>query len=324
MSRQSNKKTALETGERIRNRYIVEGEIGQGGFARVYSARDEIIDRIVAVKVLDVQGFGSDDDDQQRARKRFLREARVAARIGHSSVVDIYDFGLLDSTGAPFIVMEFLDGDNLYNQIYGRGPLAPSWLLPNYCQVLDALGEAHREDIIHKDLKPGNIFLNRPGTRREVWKVVDFGIAHINSSTNARLTKKGFLSGTPQYLPPEYIQAQTVSTQMDVYQMGLTLVEALTGQPAVSERKPFKAAMKHIQGDLDVPQNLQQSPLGPVLARALATKQSDRYPTAMEFADALDEVDPASVPSASKEDKEEEQTGGTQKWAAVTKEDAPQ
>ena len=297
MSQKTKKKTGLERGERIRNRYIVEGELGQGGFAHVYSARDEVIERTVAVKVLDVQGFGSDDEDQKRARKRFLREARVAARIAHPSVVDIYDFGLLESTDAPFIVMEFLDGDNLYNQIYGQGALAPSWLLPNYCDVLDALGEAHREDIIHKDLKPGNIFLNRPGTRREVWKLVDFGIAHINTTSDARLTKKGFLSGTPQYLPPEYIQAQEVSTQMDVYQMGLTLVEALTGSPAISERKPFKAAMKHIEGDLDVPQDLWDSPLGPVLERALAIERDDRFPTALEFADALAEVDPASVPS---------------------------
>lgn len=316
MSEESNKKVELQKGDRLRDRYTIDGKIGKGGFATVYSARDEIIDRTVAIKVLEISELGSDDDDRQRARKRFLREARVAARISHPSVVDIYDFGLLDGHQAPFIIMEFLQGDNLYNQIYGTGPLAPPWLLPNYCDVLDALGDAHREDIVHKDLKPGNIFLNQPGTRREVWKLVDFGVAHVNSSTNARLTKTGFLSGTPQYLPPEYIQAQEVSPQMDVYQMGLTLVEALSGEPAVADRKPFKAAMKHVEGDLDIREELLESPLGPVLERALAADREQRFSTGREFADALAEVDPHSVPSFGEEEEEE---GGhaTAKWVAV-------
>ncbi len=316
MSEESTNAVKLQRGERIRDRYVIDGELGKGGFATVYSARDELIDRIVAIKVLEIGELGSDDEDRVRARKRFLREARVAARISHPSVVDIYDFGIFEDGGAPFIIMEYLKGDNLYNQIYGTGPLAPAWLLPNYCDVLDALGEAHIENIVHKDLKPGNIFLNRPGTRREVWKVVDFGIAHVNSSTNARLTKTGFLSGTPQYLPPEYIQAQTVSPQMDVYQMGLTLVEALCGQPAVADRKPFKAAMKHVEGDLDVPDELWASPIGPVLEQALAPEAADRFPTGREFADALSKVDVRSVPSYAEDDEEE---GGhpTARWAAV-------
>ena len=315
MSEQSSRAAKLQRGKRIRDRYIIEGELGEGGFATVYSARDEIIDRIVAIKVLAIGDLSGDEEDQVRARKRFLREARVAARISHPSVVDIYDFGIFEDEGAPFIIMEYLQGDNLYNQIYGTGPLAPAWLLPNYCDVLDALGEAHRENIVHKDLKPGNIFLNRPGTRREVWKVVDFGIAHVNSSTNARLTKTGFLSGTPQYLPPEYIQAQTVSPQMDVYQMGLTLVEAICGEPAVPDRKPFKAAMKHVEGDLNIPDELLNAPIGRVLETALNPDPDKRYPTGLEFADALAKINIRSVPSYTDDDEEEAKK--TARWAAI-------
>ena len=321
MSDRSKEFTKLAPGTRLRDRYVIDGEIGKGGFATVYSARDEVIDRTVAIKVLQIASLGSDREDKERARKRFLREARVAARISHRSVVDIYDFGILDDKGSPFIIMEFLQGENLYNQIYGTGPLAPEWILPNYCDVLDALGEAHQENIVHKDLKPGNIFINLPGTRREVWKVVDFGIAHVNSASNARLTKTGFLSGTPQYLPPEYIQAQTVSPQMDVYQMALTLAEALTGVPAVSERKPFKAAMKHVEGDLDIPEKLWNSPIGIVLTKALAADPKQRFADGMEFADALAKVDPRGVPSFAEE--EEDDDFHTRKTSKIDAGDVP-
>lgn len=296
MAESSQNKAVLKKGDLIQNRYTVEGEIGSGGFATVYIAQDRIIARPVAIKVLRI-GIGSEESEElKRTRKRFLREARLAAKIDHPGVVDIYDFGLLTGSNAPFIVMEYLEGHNLFDEIYRNGPLDPTWLLPKYCQVLDALGEAHSHSIIHKDLKPGNIFINRPGTRREVWKVVDFGIAHIDTPADKRLTKTGFLSGTPQYLPPEYIQKQEVTPQMDVYQMGLTLVEALCGKPAVPDRKPFQAARRHVTGNLDIPEIVVKSPLGNVLRRALAPDPAERFATGIEFADALDEVDANSVP----------------------------
>lgn len=311
--------TQIEAGTSLRDRYVVEGEIGQGGFASVYNARDEIIDRPVAVKVLSTDRL--EGDKVQRALDRFLREARLAARISHPSIVDIYDFGRLDDEGAPFIVMEFLDGKNLYDEIHSHGPLAPSWVLPNYCDVLDALGEAHRQKIVHKDLKPGNIFLHRAGTRREVWKLVDFGVAHLDTPQNERITQTGFLSGTPQYLPPEYIETQEVSPQMDVYQMGLSLVEALSGEPVVSERKPFKAAMKHVEGDLEIPEPFRRGKIGAVIERALATDPADRFASGLDFADALAAVDVQSVADLS--ESEEEGRYETAKWAAIEAPETP-
>ncbi len=316
MSDRGNEDAELKPGDSIQNRYTVEGKIGKGGFATVYIARDKVIDRPVAIKVLKLSlSSGGDPEEVQRTRKRFLREARLAARISHQSIVDIYDFGLLANSDAPFIIMECLEGRNLFDQIQGGGPMSPRWLLPNFCDLLDALGEAHALNIIHKDLKPGNIFLNQPGTRREVWKVVDFGIAHVNSPTDARLTKTGFLSGTPQYLPPEYIQKQEVTPQMDVYQMGLTLVEALCGEPAVPDRKPFQAARRHITGDLVIPAVVMQTPVGRVLKKALAPDLEDRYPSAMQFADDLASVDVDSVPTFVREDSPGARE--TAKWPKV-------
>lgn len=299
----------LNAGDSIHNRYFVDGEIGRGGFAIVYSARDKVIERPVAVKVLKIgMEQEGESDEVRRARKRFLREARVAARISHPSIIDIYDFGILSQSGAPFIVMEYLEGHNLFDEIQRNGPVSPRRLLPKFCDLLDALGDVHQQQIVHKDLKPGNIFINKPGTRRELWKVVDFGIAHVDSPTSARLTQKGFLSGTPQYLPPEYIQKQVVTAQMDVYQMGLTLVEALCGQPAVPDRQPFAAAKRHVLGDLDIPPVVMNSPLGAVLEKALALKPEERYPTAHEFADALAEVDILAVPTFSKREQRDHRT----------------
>ena len=316
MSQKNKKAYYAELESKLPERYTIDGEIGKGGFATVFNARDQIIDRQIAIKVLELEQYDEGSEELERALKRFLREARVAARVSHPSVIDIYDFGLLEGEDVPYIVMEFLEGYNLYRQLQNEGPIPPSWLLPNYCDILDALGEVHVHNIVHKDLKPGNIFLNKPQTRREVWKIVDFGIAHVDSPEGgARLTKTGFLSGTPQYLPPEYIQEQKVSPQMDVYQMALTLVEALCGEPVVGERKPFKAAMMHVEGKLDIDESLWASPLGPVLEKALATDANDRYATGLEFADALAAVDVHAVPSFAREEERSRQR--TAKWAAI-------
>ncbi len=304
----------IKEGTQIAGRYLVEEQIGEGGFATVYGAKDEIIDRPVAIKVLELGQIEDDDDKLDRVLQRFLREARTAARITHPSVVDIYDFGVLGDGDAPYIIMEYLVGVNLYAQINDDGPMSPQWLLPNFCDLLDALGEAHDHQIVHKDLKPSNVFLNQPQTRREVWKIVDFGIAHVDGPSSARLTKTGFLSGTPQYLSPEYIEEQVVSPAMDVYQMGLVLVEALCGEPVVKTRQPFKAVRKHVDGDLDIDDKIWDSPLGPVLRQALEIDSEKRFRTGHEFADALAGVDPQSVPSYAEPVRSEQKTA---KWVAV-------
>src|SRR5690554_935672 len=286
----------IKKGSVVAARYIVEGELGTGGFATVFSAFDREIERKVAIKVLNLAAMaGSQNNDVQPFLERFRREARLAARIRHGNVVEIYDFGVLGSQSNPYMVMEMLDGHDLHDEIKKNGGMQPTRALPLFQGALEALGEAHQLGIVHKDLKPANLFINRPGTRRELLKVVDFGIAHIGESNESRMTQTGAMFGTPQYLPPEYIQTQVVTPGMDVYQMGLILVEMLTGRSVVDEDNPWQCAVKHVTREFDIPVELLDGTLGPILRRALEYEPADRYKDAAQFGDALSTIDPTSI-----------------------------
>lgn len=286
----------IKKGSVIAGRYLIEGELGAGGFATVFSAFDREIERKVAIKVLNLAAMaGSQNDDVQPFLERFRREARLAARIRHGNVVEIYDFGVLGTQSNPYMVMEMLDGHDLHDELKRNGGMAPTRALTLFQGALEALGEAHQLGIVHKDLKPANLFINRPGSRAELLKVVDFGIAHIGESNESRMTQTGAMFGTPQYLPPEYIQTQVVTPSMDVYQMGLILVELLTGRSVVDEDNPWQCAVKHVTREFDIPVELLDGTLGPILRRALEYEPAERYKDAGQFSDALREVDPASI-----------------------------
>ena len=173
----------FEKGDRLHDRYEIEGKLGSGGFAVVYSAFDTVIKRKVAIKVLNARRLGGDEEQVERVLDRFLREAQVAARIRHGSIVEIHDFGVLGETEHPYIIMELLRGADLGEELLENGPMEPPRLFPLFVDVLDALGEAHVEGVVHKDLKPANLYLSERGTRRETMKIVDFGIAHVNAPT---------------------------------------------------------------------------------------------------------------------------------------------
>ena len=157
--------------------------------------------------------------------------------------------------------------------------------------VLDALAEGHRLGIVHKDLKPENLYLVDPGGSRELMKILDFGVARVNSSEVAKLTTAGQLLGTPRYLAPEYIKSQTVSPAIDVYQMALIISEALTGIPAVTG-DPFHAMMLHCSGKLQISSFLLEGPVGDVFRKAISIDPAQRYADCGEFARALDSVEP--------------------------------
>ncbi|MFU8802352.1 MAG: protein kinase domain-containing protein [Bradymonadaceae bacterium] len=171
----------------------------------------------------------------------------------------------------------------------------PMRALPLFCDALEALGEAHALAIIHKDLKPSNLFLSRSGSGRESLQIVDFGIAHMAEKNEARLTATGYMLGTPQYMAPEYVHAQAVSAALDVYQMGLILVETLAGRPVVDHESPWRCAIMHASRDLSIPKSLLDGPAGPVLDKALAFEPTERYANAAAFAEALRKIDPATV-----------------------------
>ncbi len=307
----------VAVGDRVADRYELVEHLGTGGFAKVFKAFDTVIERDVAIKFLNLRGGLEIQEMRNTTLERFRREAKLAARIPHRNVVNIFDIGALDPQGhRPFIVMELLYGQDLDDYLHDHGPIPPKRLLPLYVDCLDALGEAHKLGIVHKDLKPSNLFLSNPAERSEALRIVDFGIAHIKNSGHddveaeleerqGRLTQTGQILGTLQYLTPEYIATQTVTPALDVYQMALILVEMLSGQRVIQVNNAFECLRIHTFGLLELPDYLLRSPLGPVLRGALEADHTQRYPDASAFADALSEIDASAIPTSPLEDMEE-------------------
>ena len=282
----------LAVGTVIGERYKVTGFLGAGGFATVYAGIDPAIERPVAIKILKISG---DDGDKQADAmvQRFRREAKAAARIRHSGVVGVFDVGKTPQ-GNPFIVMELLHGRPLDVEIDEGGRLQPARAVSLMCQALDALAEAHRLGIVHKDLKPANLFVTDNGTDHETLAILDFGIAGVTGE-DTRLTGTGQVLGTPQYMAPEYIKEQNLSPAVDVYQCGLILVEMMTGTPVVNKEQYVHCLMAHAQGELDLPEDLLKGPLGPVLAKALNISPTLRYANAGELRAALMALDATKI-----------------------------
>lgn len=273
-------------GEVISGRYEVSGVLGQGGFAVVYEARDRVVDRQVAIKVLNTFADAVDETNTQRAVERFEREARAAAMITHPNVVTIFDLGVADRFGRPFIVMELLNGHDLSEELKTRGAMPPERALRLFTGALAGLAAGHERGIVHKDLKPANLFLTNPDTPDEKLRLFDFGIARLGAGTSG-LTKTGEMFGTPQYMAPEYIGAGQVSPALDVYQMGLILVEMFTGRKVIEADVAITAAIAHGKGALPLPVELLEGPLGDVLLGALAHDPEVRFADAGVFLEAL-------------------------------------
>lgn len=285
----------LEPGELFADRYEVERRIGIGGFGSVYRAKDKNLRREVALKVLDIYESAPNPRAAQQIRKRFDREAMVAGTIQHPSVVQVFDAGSTNHHDweCLFLVMELLEGWNLEDHLYRFGRFEPSVLLPLFTDLLKGVAQGHRRQVIHKDLKPGNIFYHLPNTPQSRLVVFDFGIARIMHEE--RFTATGHLVGTPQYLAPEYILDQTVSPEFDVYQLGLILCELLTARPVVLPADTFIGTCQaHVSG-LELPEAILNSALGPIVLKACAQEPRERYSDASEFAAALGELDATKV-----------------------------
>jgi eukaryotic-like serine/threonine-protein kinase len=268
-------------------RYLVEQVIGGGGMAVVYRARDEELDRPVAIKVL-ADNLAADE----AFRKRFLREARLAAQLSHRNVVQIYDSGEAD--GRPYIVMEYVEGETLADLLARRGRL-PAWEAVELAlQVCAGLDHAHRAGLVHRDIKPRNLLLRPDGTV----KIVDFGIAR--SAGGTRLTETGSVLGTAAYLAPEQAAGDQVTPAADVYALGVVLYELLAGRtPHTAESLTEFLARGHEQ---PIPALRELAPEAPealedVVMRCLARIPAYRPASAGDLAAELQAV-VADLPTA--------------------------
>ena len=267
--------------ERI-GRYQVLEELGQGAMGTVYRGRDEMLDRDVAVKVMSRGGADAD------ARARFLREARAAARLQHPNIVVIYELG--EHEGAPFMVLEHLEGVDLQRAIDSGIRPDPRATLPVVLQLLAGLGHAHEHGIVHRDVKPSNVFLpyGKPA------KIMDFGVARL---AGLGTTTAGVVVGTPNYMSPEQASAGEIDGRSDLFSAGLILYELVTGEKAYHADSLVAILYKilHEAPDLAlIPPGPQWERLRAVLARALARKAEERYPDARamsaELAQALTDL----------------------------------
>jgi serine/threonine protein kinase len=210
----------LGVGNVVGGRYRVDGLLGRGGMGVVYAATHELTQRRVAVKVLD-----ADPSELPAQRERFLTEARTAAAVRHPNIVDILDMGT--HLGSPFLVMELLEGSTLDPVLADRRPISYgdclAWLLP----IAGALATLHESGIIHRDVKPSNIFLYRASPHVIVPKLLDFGLARALG--DARLTRSGVVIGTPLYMAPEHAAGAEVGPPADVWSLGVVIFECLTG-----------------------------------------------------------------------------------------------
>jgi tetratricopeptide (TPR) repeat protein len=290
---------AFAAGSRVAG-YLLEEEIGAGGMAVVFRARDEQLDRLVALKLL-TPGLAADEE----FRRRFLREARAAAAVDDPHIIPVYEAGQAD--GVLFIAMQYVSGGDVRDLLRREGPLPPGRVAAIISPVASALDAAHAAGLVHRDVKPANMLIDaRPGRPDHVY-LSDFGLAKGGSAS--ALTGTGLYLGTVAYMAPEQIQGGVVDGRADQYALGCAAFELLAGRPPFERDQDVAVIWAHLSAPPpamadwrpDVP-----SGVDAVLGRALAKAPEDRFASCGEFAEALREAlglpgydrDPGSVPAS--------------------------
>lgn len=265
-------------------RYRLAERIARGGMGEVWSAHDLVLERPVAVKVLNT--FTA----RERAlAARFRDEARLAAKLQSRHIVEVYDFG--EEEGLSYLVMELLPGTTAANEIASKGALPPDEVSRIVADTAKALATAHEAGVIHRDVKPSNILLTHDGD----WKLADFGIAR--ALDGASHTRTGEMFGTPQYLSPEMARGEPATPASDLYCLGIVAHEMLTGARPFDKPTPIATALAHVQEPPPpLPDSVPQ-PLAGIVDACLAKDPADRPASGREIAEALSSdtrVEPAS------------------------------
>src|SRR5919112_1121982 len=258
--------------------------------AEVYLAHDDVLDRSVALKVM--SGRYADDEEFV---ERFKREAQSAAALSHPNIVSIYDRGEAED-GTYYIAMEYLPGGTLKDRILKRGALAPRTAAAVALQIAEALRAAHAAGVVHRDIKPHNVLVTDTGDI----KVGDFGIAR--AATSSTMTRTGSILGTAHYISPEQAMGEPVGQGSDLYSLGVVLYEMLTGTLPYDAETSIGIAMKHVNGHLVPPRELNPEVhrgMNAVVMRLLEKNPGDRYAGAEELMEDLEKVllglEPAAV-----------------------------
>jgi len=257
--------------------YKIISKLGSGGMAVVYKAHELSLNRIVALKVL-----SSHLSENNEFIKRFEREARAAAKLNHPNIIQIYAIG--EEEGIYFFSMEYVKGKTLAQIIEEEKKLTYDRAIPIIIQTAEALSEAHKHGIVHRDMKPSNIMVNNNGTV----KVTDFGIAYVSQET--KLTKSGSIIGTPEYLSPEQCEAKAIDNRSDIYSLGVTFYELLSGKTPYKADTPVSMLMEIVKGNFpplnkvnpDVPEFIQK-----IVEKMMQTKPEERFNTVNELIESL-------------------------------------
>ncbi len=268
-------------GRVVEGKYRIDAVIGFGGMATVYRTTRLHIGDTVAMKIL-----REDLLREPKFAERFRREAQAAAQLKHPNVVAVYDFGVA-SDGIVFLVMELVEGRTLREIIKERAPMLALAATTIVRQICGALAEAHRRDIVHRDVKPANIVVDEPPDGVRV-KVLDFGIASLRGGTTMTFTETGAVLGTPAYMSPEQCLGEDLDGRSDIYSLGVVLFEMLCGVVPFNSPTATAVVMQHVQQappplrvlNVSIPESVER-----VVLRAMAKRREDRQQSARELAD---------------------------------------
>lgn len=277
-----------QIGDRLAGKYRLIRSIGKGGMGEVFEAVHEELNKRVAIKIPSAELL-----DDQRNLERFKREPRVAAATGHRGIVDVYDIGTTNE-GIPFVVMEYLEGESFADLIDRSGKVEVSFVVYIIAQVLSALAAAHAKGIIHRDLKPENVFLVDTGQQFPEVKILDFGTSKVVAGTGndaPRLTQSGTILGTPYYMAPEQIRAaRNLDQRLDIYAVGVTFYEAVTGQIPFESDNVYTLVHMVLHDDL-IPPRVFNGDLHPyletVILKAMNRERDERFASAEDMLVAL-------------------------------------